>query len=134
MTVRTDPDTRLRYHLLSASSLVKQNDSVELRVKETSIRRANAASGTSVQEYDGLAVRVAALLVALVDMVSSALAIVKRQCLESALTRACERRRLAVLRSNTVRLRDKPLSLLEHERFGLKIERRVTEQLFRFWP
>lgn len=128
-----DPDTRLLYHLLSASSLVKQNDSVELRVKETSIRRADAASGTSVQEYDGLAVGVTALLVALVDTVSSALAKGKRKCQNRALTKAYERRRLSVLRSSTVRSRDKLLSLFRDEQFILKIDRRATEQLFRFW-
>jgi hypothetical protein len=54
------------YHLLSASSLVEQNNPVELGIKEASIRRADTTSGTAVQEDDGFAVGVTALFVAVV--------------------------------------------------------------------
>lgn len=57
------------YHLLSASSLVEQDDPVELRIEEASICRADAASGTTVQEYDGLSVWVTALFVAVANRV-----------------------------------------------------------------
>jgi hypothetical protein len=57
------------YDLLSASSLVKKDDPVELRIKEAPVRRADTASGTTVQEDDGLAVGVTALFVAVADRV-----------------------------------------------------------------
>lgn len=44
--------------------MIKEDDSVELGIKEASVRVADATAGTAVKEHDGLSVRVTTLLVA----------------------------------------------------------------------
>ena len=41
----------------TAPALIKQNDTIDLRVEVTSVYRMNSAAGTAVQENDGLADR-----------------------------------------------------------------------------